>query len=453
MEGSPGAGRALSADEKDWLAAAAALATEHGRAPAAAWPRIAARLMSLDALVRGAPKRILNAYARLREPELVTAAEARCAQLEEDIAGWAAPRAGDVAAMLRPVAVEARALDLWLRRRRPKEAPLDPNADWRVADHFVVPCRERRKGKSGRDGQPYERRGLLNHRIIPAQIGLYEVRLAGGDISPGDEGGLVRRLQAGAALFQGLEFDMDAAPPGSFLLRGAAAPDHADQIDAALHAAHEAGCEVVVWPELTIWSPDREQIQAWLEDRLLDSRLDGGLIEVVVAGSCHEPGPESGTWVNRSVVYSAYGERLLAFDKLVAFHDKDLGTENIIESRVLNVLVLEDLMIAFGICRDFADTGADNPLARLDVDMVLVPSMGNQRTLEGHLTTARLVADRFAAVTFVVQQAEPGEADHLGYVVPPQDDLSGLSATSTLQTTRFDTYPKPLRARDRAPKS
>ncbi|WP_334162685.1 hypothetical protein [Phenylobacterium sp.] len=431
----------MAKDEQgSWIARAVALAGQHGAGPAQSWREIADRLVEVDRLIRDAPKRIRNSYARLKEEDIRDAAEARYAELEEEDAGWRPVTDGAPSDLIWPAAIEARALDLLLRRHRPREVPRDANTDWRHGDYFVAPCRERRLGRHGRDRQPYERRGLLHHRILPVRIGAYDVQLSGGGSVSDDEPGLARRLQAGAALFEGLEYDLNIGD-GVFTARRIAAPDHPEQIEAALRAAHAAGCETIAWPELTIWREDREQIAAWLQDRILHEDFDGGRLELVLAGSCHEPSDDGRGTVNRGCVFNAYGEELLIFDKLVAFHDYPHGTEDIIESMTIPVLVLEDMLIAFGICRDFSDTGPDNPLAVLDVDMLMVPSMGNERTAEGHLTTARLVADRFAAVSFVVQQADPGEPLQPGYVVPPQDDLTGLSAASIHQATRFQVHP------------
>ena len=153
----------------------------------------------------------------------------------------------------------------------------------------------------------------------------------------------------------------------------------------------------------------------------------------MLAGSWHETDADG--VVNRSVVYDGCGERLLTFEKALAYHSDTWGTEDIRESRILKVLLVEDTLIGFGICRDFADTGLDNALAALDVDLFLVPSMGNRRTMDGHLTTARLVADRSAARAFVVQQSEPESEDQLGFVVPPTPTVAGTPSRGTSTTS------------------
>ena len=423
-----------------WLADAWTLAESQGVVE----PSIAAlsdRLCALDALIRTAPPKIRNSYVRIEESGLCEAAETRLAALEQGRGGWSPVFHADEVKLLHPAAIEVRATDLLLRRVRPREVPMDADTDWRAPSHdrLVVPCRERRGGAQGRRAQPYERRGILHHRILPRRIGRYTVELIVSDATPAHAPTSAQAFRGGAAMFKGLELSVSHPEIGTFLVERCRASDLEGQLEHALASAHLEGCTALVWPELTIDPDSRELISAWLQSRLMSDFAHAPEIPMVVAGSWHEVGPD-GAVVNRSVVYDGLGAELLSFEKAVAYHNDVWGTEGIRESRALKVLLLEDTLVAFGICRDFADTGPDNPLFALDVDLVLVPSMGNRRTVEGHLSVARIMADRFATRAFVVQQADAGSDDQLGYVVPPRVSLSGLSASDAIQKISFDAY-------------
>ena len=423
-----------------WLGAARGLAEAQSAGGELTVGLLSDRLLALDRLIRSAPPKIRNCYVRFPEAELVQSAERRIAAMERGRWAWSVTSHQDVAVMLWPAAVEARATDALLRRIRPREAPLDAAQDWRTScgTALLAPCRPRRPGRRNREGQPYERRGLYHHRVLPTAIGKFEVVLVAGDATPPPPLAGAPLFLGGAALFEGLAVATGGEPKRTFVVTRSEAPDHRAQIEHALVRAHEDRCTALVWPELTISPDDRSAVVSWLQSRLLTEQAELPEVSLVLAGSWHET--EGSAVVNRSVVYDGCGQRLLTFEKAVAYHSDEWGTEDIHESRVLKVLLLEDTLIGFGICRDFADTGLENALASLDVDLFLVPSMGNRRTMEGHLTTARLVGDRSAARAFIVQQSEPESEDQLGFVVPPTPTVAGLDAEATLQADPFAAY-------------
>ena len=427
-------GQGVAADKLDkWIERA----TRLGPMPAPIGPQqvtlLAERLVRLDALLRSAPTKALNSYTRLKEAEVAAAAETRRAGLELEQWDWSIERQLDPKETIRPLAIEIRATDAYLRQARSKHRVTKPNRDWKYPQvkSFVIPCRERRLGKDGtRDRQPYERRGILQHRILPTRIGNFQIRLSGrSHVADKAEVG-PPRFKGGAALFTNLHLDADRSKPGLFTVRSCRAPDHDEQILACLIDAHDTTCTGLVWPELTIAVDDRRRIADWLAVRQKGEHAHAPLLGLVVAGSWHET--KSGKTVNRSLVVDGLGNRLLTFDKLLAYQDIEYGTEDIEESDWLEVLVVEETLVAFGICRDFAEIQPSNPFAQLDVDFVIVPSMGNATTADGHRLTAAIVARRFATQSFIVQQADPGTTSPLGFVVHDRQEVR--------QNARFQAY-------------
>lgn len=431
----------MSDDEiKEWIGRANALAARQAVAALDEPEALMLRLAELDARIRTAPPKLLGSYARLSEADLASATEIRVGELELGNLGWSTVWHEDPLEVLRPVAVEARSADALLRRRRPREIPANPGKAWRApvkSPVFVVPLRERRQGRVG-DNQPYQRRGLIEHRILPCKIGRYTIRLSASS-GVGGDGSAERPFVGGAALFQGLKMKTAGTPGKLFTVTECRAPDHPAQIERHMAEAHEGECTGLVWPELTIDSRDRRQVQ-----RALATRLEGPLahhppLELAVAGTWHEK--KAGRTINRGVVLDGFGRALTAFVKTEAFQTAASGTEDIQEGRTIQVLLLEDRLIGFGICRDFCNVHEGNAFPKLDLDYYIVPSMGNATTAEGHITTARQVRGRYGARSFVVQQSDLDIAEQLGFVVPPTGDLRGLDAAKAHQPGKFKVYP------------
>lgn len=378
---------------------------------------LATRLVRLDGLFRSSPAIVLQSYTRISEDDLVDAAEDRRGELEAGRDGWWILPSADPVDMAFIIGAEIRATDALLRHVRPREAPSRADREYRLSKEkaFVIPCRERRLGKAGRDRQSYERRGLLNHRILPTIVQGFRVKLSGG-------GNVAMRAPVGppqqtaaAGLFGDIKLAVSEPAGGLFIVDGCQAAGKSAQIDRNLAEAQRCQASLLVWPELTMTPTDLERIRSWLARRLFIDDADGPSLDFVVAGSWHRQ--IKGHTVNRSEVLDGNGQRLLSFDKLFAYHDIDLGTEGIAPSRTLQVLILDDILVAFGICRDFAESQAGNPFQTLDVDLVVVPSMGNARTVQGHELTGKLMKERFTTRTFVVQQADPGSPEQRGFVV------------------------------------
>lgn len=395
-------------------------------------PSLAGRLIRLDRVARSAPTNVLNAYIRIAEATLTSAVEDRVAELEREQWRFEVVERIDPLDVIMPLATEVRATDLLLRRLRPREAPSSAHKSYRYPAEgaFVIPCRERRLGQSGRDRQGYERRGLLQHRILPLTCGGYKVRLWGGGAVAAKATVGMPSFRGGAALFEDLDIKVDGVPGSLFTVSAVEAPDKAGCIERALMAAHTEGCSAVIWPELTMSPADRKTVSKWLENRLFKDVPEDAALDFVVAGTWHQR--VRGKMRNRGIVFDKNGDLLLPFDKMIAYHNPKWGTEDITPSSTVEILILEDLLIGFGICRDFAETQPRNPFLGLDIDLAVIPSLGNQRTVEAHAIVAQLLESRFTTQTFVVQQSDPDLSEQRGFVV--------LNGASSQQVTEFEAY-------------
>lgn len=307
-----------------------------------------------------------------------------------------------------------RAVD-WMLGQYRSQWPSDPS-QWLVDDHYVIPRDGLSAGRSLSQAQPYERRGLVFHRVIPTEIDGYSVEVFNGRTLhlSADRG----KWKMGACLFEKVDLEPAFSDKGDekrFLLKGAVSPSANAVVAEQIAKSLEEECVALVWPELTVPLDLRNQIQSLLQNRdVADSRPPP---EVVVAGSWHETTSEG--VVNRACIYDGYGMQRLAYDKIAPFAIGDWGKEDIVPGTRLCVLATEVALIGFAICLDFCDAGS-NPFTRLDVDLMLVPSMGNDRTMEGHQTTAAQVEVKFGTRTFVVQHALGSEFQdgRIGVILP-----------------------------------
>ena len=275
--------------------------------------------------------------------------------------------------------------------------------DWRPAGYpcFVIPVRREFRAE---DGKERERRGMLQHAIVPAVLAGLEVHLAlHPDVNPK---GTARAWTYGAAVFDGLTIDVDRIGDDAFRLAGAPLHDEGGAIAGHLEQALSAGCDVLAWPELTVPQERLRAIKAALRsDPLADPRR----IPLSVAGSWHVE--IDGRQVNRTEILHGRGRPLASYDKRRQFTFERRHEEIVAGERLL-VIVTEERLISVAICRDFCDDCADDVYDWLNVDLVLVPSMGDAKTLEAQRRSAKEMQSRQGAVTVLVQQVpvETGEA-------------------------------------------
>ncbi|WP_374451863.1 hypothetical protein [Phenylobacterium sp.] len=303
-----------------------------------------------------------------------------------------------------------------------------PSADprkWLVDGYYLIPrLYPRRAPKDEREHAEqrsnFATRVIQCHRILPATVGGYPVRLfvsqdrVGRDLPP----------NFGAGLFADLTLELDPLDGGSFAVRGVQCVDQAGVAMGHLQSAERDQCSILAFPELTIDLQLRDQVRSALQK---GEHLQSGdnHLRIVVPGSWHV---SSGADVhNVAIVYDGFGEEIAFHRKVFPYDDKKLGVEAIASGGQLSVLVAEDALIAIGVCRDFCEHGADNPYIGVDADFFLIVSYGEDSSMDGHLLSAKLVRMKYRAHSFVVQQDDTGYPTRVGYVLTPYDDPKATS--------------------------
>lgn len=425
----------------EWARLAEECAARHRVLSRSTRPEQAARLAltELHRLVLDAPANVVNAYRQLDEEMLVREVAARRDRIDGGNYRWQIPAAGGELAWITEIGAQLRALDDSLFVTAPLHwgAVADPD-DWRCSETgmFVVP---RKHPPSPKNQQPYCRRGLLHHRVLPVEICGYTVRLIWHDTIPptikmGEE-----PIAIGAALFEDFVPTTDDEP--IFRVVRADCRDPEATVDSQIESSLADGCFGIVWPELSVPPPLRDRIVKTLRNRALgcDQRPAP---QVIVAGTWHET--NDGRAANIGRVLDGYGSEKLSFVKAVPFVYEG-RPENILPGDDLPILVTDGQLIAFAICKDFCDHTAGLPYGELDIDLVLVPSLGNAETMRGHQDKAKQISARFGTRAFVVQQALMGEPapPALGYVLPMPKNPRRVDLPGMEQATTWRSYPKP----------
>lgn len=272
--------------------------------------------------------------------------------------------------------------------------------------------------RTPKDRQPFRLRGLARSRILPVKLGSFRVELQ----FPSDPRGRLRlsdglSLKFGGGLFKGIEFHIENQPEG-FVVRSAKVPDQANTIQAQIQTASDESCSCLVYPELTIDAPVLDEVRA----SMVEQRLDAGSLSIIVAGSMHRE--IEGRRYNVATILDGYGNPVAEQKKLYRYIEAPHPSEAIDLGDTLNIVVLEDAVLAFGICLDFCNPRTDPPFLKLDVDYVLVPSCGEDKTMLHHIQRSTEVLRNVRGRTFVVQQYhrdKPPEQHPLGYVLARHD--------------------------------
>lgn len=374
------------------------------------------RLAVLDALMRKAPWSILSNFELIDEDRLAAGCITRSEQIESGVLGWDKM---PVAARqtLETLAIEIRAYDELLARlnSRYNRIPADPSAEWRTSDGsaFVIPSRRGRDlGSRAGDGLSYGRRGTLMHRVVPATLDGMAVRpvtLAALEARPGSGA-----VPLGAALFPGMTLRTRESSEG-FVAIGVEHPDVPAALDRQLAAL--SGTVAMVWPELTLDDGALDHLASALA-RLSLERDD--VPDVIVAGSWHRERGEA--MRNVAPVLDGTGAGRDEYSKVVIFQSDDLGPEDIEAGTEILVIACDRFLATVAICKDYCGLGSGAPWHRLDVDILLIPSMGGATTMEGHLVRAHQDRIEHGSRAFVVQQGvkrTPSDPD--GFVLPASD--------------------------------
>lgn len=297
--------------------------------------------------------------------------------------------------------------------------PTDPS-QWRV-DHgghsaHLIPMGRvawRETKDPSRDMRSFDQRGLLRLRFVPAIVDGATVSIKRADR-------VAKRLPPGfgAVLFPESTFD-SCETATKFFIQGVTIPNGDAIITSACKSAHTDACLATVFPELMVDPDARRRIRSHLVSKpwLSDGELPGAP-GIVVAGSWHEV-ENDGRRYNIATVYDGHGEEVARHKKRMAYKDQDGRVEDIQHGTELTLLVLEEALFGFGICLDFCNRCYHTPYGWLDVDFVIVPSCGNDTTMDGHIRTAKDLHNERNTRSFVVQQAYPPLQDVAGYVLNP----------------------------------
>ena len=399
-------------NKTEWCRACRELAEAQARLPGDRVPVLRDQLAALDRLARAAPWDLKVAYNKLDEAELSKDAKAHAIAIELGGLAWPHKAVGQARA-LKALAIQIRAVDALLGylNTRANRPPAASASEWlnSTRDAYVIPSRRRRDlGSAGGDRLGYDRRGTLRHRIIPATLDGMPIRpVAIGSLDASAE---ERPVTVGAALFPGLSLKTKPSGEG-FLAQVVVHPDIGGTISRQVDALSDA--HALVWPELTIDDDGLEAIQAALAARAFDV---GTGVDVVVAGTWHRARP--GGDFNVAPVLDGTGDMKAEYAKVAPFAHDDLGWEAIEQGDRLLVLVCDRFLAAVAICKDYCDLGSSPPWERLDVDLMLVPSMGGETTMAGHLARASRGAIERDQRALVAQHGAPKkEGDPKGFAL------------------------------------
>ncbi|MBB4380449.1 hypothetical protein [Bradyrhizobium sp. SBR1B] len=421
-----------------WKKAAQELARGHEAIANANRDELRKALVGLDTLFRAAPGSVHKAYRNLTEKRIEQAREDFTDSIGD---GYLSCSLSDETPELAALTMAGliREIDRVLAERRshwpigPSEWHLEQLGCWFIPRQGVSALRPARRG------QAYSKRGMLFHRILPALIQGYPVQVvdsrtlhsASKDAS---------KWKMGACLFKALKLNPEfilVDDDKRFTVASLEAHSAGEAISVQIGEALRENCIAVVWPELTVPPDLRERIIKLIRERDVTDELEAP--EIVIPGTWHEAG-DHGT-VNRARIYDGYGEERLIYDKIAPYADDDWGTENITAGDRICVLATEGALIGVAVCLDFCDL-CQTPFSELDVDVMLVPSMGNDRTMQGHQTTAAQVEVRFGTRSFVVQHPTHTafKDERLGTILPLMKEPNSVSGRELGQKTIWSAY-------------
>jgi hypothetical protein len=375
-------------------------------------------------------------FADFKEAEINAAADREMGKLTAPGFGFEFNAEGTDKTLFDTLVVFLRALEKVLIQGHDGAVPVNPDESWRVSfadeeDVFLVPV-PRRKWRlsppADKEHDTFLRRALIAHRLIPvefdnAPISFHKV----------DEIKTAKKsLGFGAALFENVHF-AERNCDGKFLITSVAASNQSQVIKDAIENSHYQDCFATVFPELTVSPTSLEEIVTNLAEKPF---LDGRPMcppSIVLAGSWHAPC--DGGHKNSCQIFDGDGLPIISYDKRLSYGGGRKDREDIVTGDKFPILITSEGLVAVAICLDFCDGLFEGPYSELDVDVIVVPSCGDEVTMNSHLRKAASVNIRYSTTTFVVQQGYPAKADKTGYVLlcangsPPAVDQTEVSET------------------------
>ena len=390
-------------------------------------------------LIALAPTPVAQTYALIPESEILAVADEFDASQPDyglSIGSVDDPRVvvRRLGGFLRALEIEFMGLDLGGRPRSTK--------DWLVGvapeDAYLVPMTRlalRGEVPPDEDMRPFDQRGLRKVRIIPSIVDGAAVSLVRRDHA--DLASSISKV-FGATIFKSAKFSGPETKT-TFVVDKVKIPGRDKVIRKACEAAHVEGSLASVFPELMIDPGARALIANLLSDKPWMKKGDLPTApKFVVAGSWHEM--EQGKRFNVATVFDGHGKEILRHKKRYPYKGPDRRSEDIHFGKEFAVLVLDDALIAFGICLDFCNRCFRTVYGELDVDFVIVPPCGNAVTMEGHIDTAKDLHRTRKSRAFVVQQAYPPIKKGSGFVLNPDGNPGGWQPNLLIVTSPGTTF-------------
>ena len=321
-------------------------------------------------------------------------------------------------ALVRTIDADLAGLDFW-----PEDRESWKPDQWVPTGYpcYVIPVNRAYRAE---DGMDRARRAILYHAIVPRQLGDLTVEIAlHPDVDPQGQG---RSWLYGSAMFDSMTIDVDLVEEDGFRVVGAPLADDEGLVREQVDQAIAASSDVLSWPELTVPEQRLAHIKKALNG---DPLATASRISLTVAGTWHIEASHG--WVNRAHILHGRGQRLASYDKRRWFAF-DGRYERIEPGKSLLVIVTDDRLVSIAICKDFCDDVPDKVYDWLGVDLVLVPSMGNKKTLDAHRRSAKILQSRQGAVSVLVQQVpvvtgasrSDGEPPAYSFASPPAPDAT-----------------------------
>lgn len=313
---------------------------------------------------------------------------------------------------------------------------------------YVVPVEKQANDRRPKVGDGIRRRGLRRHTVIPREIDGIVIDLEMHPLVYSKNLNAMRKV--GVALFPDLPLEFSDVPGG---FRASAISDpkrHNSYVKGHILAAHEEGCDVLVWPELTM-PPDAVDIAA---KYLAIKRLPKGIPSIVVAGTWHVQGDDGKTY-NRCVVLDGHGRALSLQDKALPYFERGqprAKPEAIEPANTIRLILTEREVIGILICLDFCYAGRAKLLEDLNLSLAIVPSMGGISTLDGHRAHARALKTVCGTSSVIVQQAlhrNPELPEIAGYILT--EPATGISRVTPdgIMSAEFTTFYMPKAKQER----
>ncbi|MCK1543912.1 hypothetical protein IVB12_18560 [Bradyrhizobium sp. 179] len=303
-------------------------------------------LIELDMLFRNAPGSVHKAYRNLTEKRIEEARESFASSIGDGHLSWSLSDETPELAASRMGGL-IREIDRVLAERR-SQWPIAPS-EWHLEQLgcWFIPRQGVSALRPARRLQPYSKRGLLFHRILPAVIQGYPVQVVDTrtlHTTASD----ARKWKMGACLFKALELKPEfcsIAGDKRFRVASVEAPSADGAISEQIAQALKENCIAVVWPELTVSPELRAKIVELIRDRDVTDELEAP--EILIPGTWHEK-TDHGI-VNRARIYDGYGEERLSYDKIAPYADDGWGMENITAGDRVCVLATEGALIGVAI--------------------------------------------------------------------------------------------------------